>query len=152
VARLGMLIPAGVAADGIRFVSTRGASLAGSGKSFTPFSRTHWANSRAADCSWAFLSWPVNPGGSRSLHALVACLNAAVSVSSDEPFATASIVNSPDAFGSGNALTPLARIHSANFTAFSWGGAVLLPPLPVPADPFPQPAEMTANTAERAQR
>ena len=30
-----------------------------------------------------------------------------------------SIVNSPDAFGSGNAPTPLARMHSAKFTAFS---------------------------------
>ena len=62
---------------------------------------------------------PVNPGGSRSLHALMACLNAALFVSSDEPFATPSMVNSPDASGSGNALTPLSRMHSANFTAFS---------------------------------
>jgi len=46
-------------------------------------------------------------------------LNAELFVSSDEPFATASIVNSPDAFGSGKALTPLARMHSANLTAFS---------------------------------
>ena len=62
---------------------------------------------------------PVNPGGSRSLHALMARLNAAQLVSTDEPFATPSMVNSPDASGSGNALTPLARMHSANFTAFS---------------------------------
>jgi len=49
----------------------------------------------------------------------MACLNAAALVSTDEPFATASIVNSPDAFGSGNARTPFARMHSANFTAVS---------------------------------
>ena len=41
-------MPAAVAEDGIRFVSTRGPSLVGSGKSFTPLSRTHWANSRRA--------------------------------------------------------------------------------------------------------
>ena len=61
---------------------------------------------------------PVNPAGSRFLHALMACLNAGVLVSSDEPFATASMVNLPDAPGSGNSLTPLLRMHSANFTAF----------------------------------
>jgi hypothetical protein len=60
---------------------------------------------------------PVNPGGSRSLHALRACSNAAELVSTHEPFATASMVNSPDASGSGNALTPLLRMHSANLTA-----------------------------------
>jgi hypothetical protein len=56
----------------------------------------------------------------------MACLNAALLVSSDEPFATASIVSPPDAFGSGNALTPLARMHSANFNALSRVVAVLL--------------------------
>ena len=61
----------------------------------------------------------MNPGGSRSLHALMACLNAALLGSTDEPFAIPSMVNSPDASGSGNALTPLARMHSANFIAFS---------------------------------
>src|SRR4029453_15153759 len=125
IAALRMLIPPSVAEDGIRLVSTRGASGAGSGKSFTPFSRMHWANSRAAACCWGLLLSPVNPGGSRSLHTLMACSNAAVLVSSDEPFATASIVNSPDAFGSGNALTPLARMHSANFTALSRAVAFL---------------------------
>ena len=36
-----MLSPPGALADGIRFVSTRGWPLTGSGKSFTPFSRMH---------------------------------------------------------------------------------------------------------------
>jgi len=49
----------------------------------------------------------------------MACLNAALLGSTDEPFAIPSMVNSPDASGSGNALTPLARMHSANFIAFS---------------------------------
>ncbi len=79
----------------------------------------HWANSRRAVLCWGVTLPPVKPGGSRSLHALMARLNAAALVSTDEPFATASIVNSPDAFGSGNARTPFARMHSANFTAFS---------------------------------
>jgi hypothetical protein len=39
--------------------------------------------------------------------------------SSPEPFSTPSIVNSPEASGSGNSLTPFSRMHSANFTAFS---------------------------------
>ena len=60
----------------------------------------------------------MNPGGCRSLHALMAVFHAAVLVSSDEPFTTPSMVNSPDASGSGNSLTPLSRMHSANFTAF----------------------------------
>src|SRR4029453_16698395 len=95
IAALRTPIPPGVAVDGIRFVSTRGSSRVGSGKSFTPLSRMHWANSKAASCSWALLWCPVNPGGSRSLRALRACSNAAELVSSDEPFATASIVNTP---------------------------------------------------------
>ena len=48
----------------------------------------------------------------------MACLNAGVFGSSDEPFTTPSIVSLPDALGSGNSLTPLLRMHSANFTAF----------------------------------
>ena len=60
----------------------------------------------------------MNPAGSRSLHALMACVNAGVLVSSDEPFAISSMVNLPDAPGSGKSLTPLLRMHSANFTAF----------------------------------
>ena len=39
-------MPPSVAEDGIRFVSTSGSPSTGSGKSFTPFSRMHWANSR----------------------------------------------------------------------------------------------------------
>ena len=113
-----LLIPPGSAADGIRPVSTSGPFGVGSGKSFTPFSRMHWANLRAASCSWVLRLPPVNPVGSRSLHALMACLNAGVFGSSDEPFTTPSMVNLPEAPGSGNALTPLLRMHSANFTAF----------------------------------
>jgi hypothetical protein len=59
----------------------------------------------------------VNPGGSRFLHVLMACVNAGLFGSRDEPFTTPSIVNSPDAGGPGNWLTPLWRMHSANFTA-----------------------------------
>ena len=101
------------AADGIRFVSMRGPVGVGSGKSGTPLSRMHWANLRAFSCSWALLLWPMNPGGSRALHALMACLNTAALGSTDEPFAIPSMVNSPDASGSGNPLTPLLRMHSA---------------------------------------
>ena len=57
------------------------------------------------------------------------------------------MVNAPDASGSGNPLTPLARMPSANFTAFSCVAAVLSP---VPADPFPQPATITAIMARAA--
>jgi hypothetical protein len=46
-------------------------------------------------------------------------------MSTDEPFAIVSIVNAPDAFGSGNSLTPFSRMHSENLTAFSRGVAVL---------------------------
>src|SRR5665213_1143273 len=119
IAAFKALIPADVAADGIRFVSTNGPFGVGSGKSGPPFSRMHFANSsRAVLCEGVTLP-PVNPGGSRSLHVVSARAKAAEFVSTDEPFATASIVNWPDASGSGNALTPLLRMHSANFTAFS---------------------------------
>ena len=77
---------------------------------------------------------PVNPAGSRYSHALSACLNVPELVFRDEPFATASMVNAPDASGSGNAPTPLERMHSANFTALARVVDVLLAPLPaVPA-------------------
>src|SRR5262245_56817638 len=103
----------------------------------------------------------MNPDGCRSLHALMAFLNAALSVSRDEPFATPSIVNSPDAFGSGNCATPLSRMHAANLIAFSRLVAVLLPPplLPVPvlvlpfsAEPLEQPATISAMMARAASR
>src|SRR5262249_23909292 len=71
-------------------------------------------------------------------------------VSTDESFATASIVKAPGASGSGNAATPLRRMHSPNFTAFARGGAALLIPLltlaiaavlsPPPLRVPPQPA------------
>src|SRR6185437_7090179 len=113
--------------DGMRFVSMRGPSGRGSGKSFTPFSRMHRANLRPACCCSELRLLPMNPAGSRSLHALIACLNAGVLVFSDEPFATASIVSLPDALGSGNWLTPLPRMHWANFTAFCAFAVMLLP-------------------------
>jgi hypothetical protein len=89
----------------------------------------------------------------------MACSNAAELVSSEEPFATASIVNSPDAFGSGNALTPLTRMHSVNFSALSRRVVFLLPLVPVllavpvllfSADPFEHPALITASIAKAA--
>jgi hypothetical protein len=40
------------------------------------------------------------------------------------------MVNAPDASGSGNALTPLARMHSENFTALARVVDALLTPLP----------------------
>src|SRR5579863_6895410 len=89
----------------------------------------HWANLRAASCCWALLVGPMNPGGSRFLHALMACWNDTEFGSSDEPFTTPSMVSWPDASGSGNWLTPLARMHWENFTACARLAAVLLPPL-----------------------
>src|SRR5215208_2737146 len=83
----------------------------------------------------------------------MACLNAGVLVSSDEPFATASMVSSPDAGGSGNSLTPLSRMHLANFTAFSRLVAFVLPPLlpaPVSEDASEQPALITPIRATSA--
>ena len=113
----------------------------------------HWANLRAASCCWAVLWVPMNPGGSRSLHALRACWNAGVFVFSDEPFATPSMVSWPDALGSGNLLTPLSRMHWENFTACSRLVAVLLVPLlpvPVAAGAFEPHALIRATMAIRA--
>jgi hypothetical protein len=64
---------------------------------------------------------------------------------SDEPFATASKVSVPDALGSGNSLTPLARMHSANFTASSWLVALL--PAPVVAGALEPHALIRPTTA-----
>src|SRR5579859_1995052 len=58
------------------------------------------------------------------------------------------MVKTPDALGSGNALTPWARMHSANFTAFVWTEAVPLPPLA--AVLFPQPATIAASVVRAA--
>src|SRR5262249_39930665 len=110
-------------------------------------SRTHSANSSRAVLCFGVTLAPVNPGGSRSLHAPSACSNTALFVFTDEPLAIASIVSSPDASGSGNALTPLARMHSANFTAFS---RVALPSPPVLLRVPPHPALTTTTTASMA--
>jgi hypothetical protein len=76
-------------------------------------------------------------------------VNATLLVSTDEPFAIISMVNAPDASGSGKSLTPFSRMHSENFTAFSRVvAAPLLPLLPVPALPVPpQPALIKATMA-----
>src|SRR5579872_2888079 len=139
----------------MRFVSMSGPFGVGSGKSGTPLSRTHCANARRAVLCCDVTLPPVNPGGSRFLHAPIAFFHAALFGSSDEPFTTASMVSAPDALGSGNPLTPLARMHSANFTALSCAETVVAPPpaavlLPVPADPPPQPATMRASSARAA--
>src|SRR5487761_962520 len=131
--------------DGIRVVSIRGPFAVGSGKSGTPLSRMHWANLRAASCCWALLVLPMNPGGSRSLHALMACWNVAEFGSSDEPFITPSMVSAPDASGSGKLLTPLARMHWANFTACATLAAGL--PAPVAAGALEPHALIRATIA-----
>ena len=92
----------------------------------------------------------MSPGGSRSLHALMAWMNTALLGSTDEPFATPSMVSWPDASGSGNALTPLARMHWANLTAFARLAALLLPPVPVWAGTFDPHALIRATIAVRA--
>ena len=72
-----MVIPPGLLEDGILYVSITGSPLTGSGKSFTPWSRTHWANLRLADCCLG-VRFPDNvPGGCRSLQAVVACFHTA---------------------------------------------------------------------------
>ena len=118
IAALRMLIPPFVAADGIRFVSTRGPSGVGSGKSFTPLSRMHWANLRAAVL---LLGAPLVAREPRWLQVLAradgllerrGCSCPATSRSRSDRWSS-----SPDASGSGNSLTPLSRMHSANFTA-----------------------------------
>jgi hypothetical protein len=151
-------MPSGVPEDGIRFVSMSGPFLVGSGKSGTPFSRMHRANARRAFRCRGVAFVPVNPAGSRLLHAVSARSNAAELVSTDEPFATPSMVILPDASGSGNALTPCPRMHSANRTAFrlavtvvlgaAWA-LLLLPLLLLPWAPPPQPALITATVAAR---
>src|SRR3954451_6404028 len=104
------------------------------------------------ETSGAYL--PATPAGSRSLHAFRSRVNAALLGSTDEPFAIPSMVTSPDARGSGNALIPLARMHWAKATAFSCAvplravAAVPSPPrLPEPAEGFEQPATIRASMA-----
>ena len=94
--------------------------MTGSGKSGTPCSRTHWANLSAAEnCVWVKCALS-EPGGCRDLHAATAFVHtAAVTLTPYDG-------NSPDAFGSGKSLTPFARKHSENFTAFSRAGQVLV--------------------------
>ena len=90
----------------------------GSGKSGTPLSRMHWANLRARLDLLGTEGAGHEPRWLQVLTRADGLLNAAVLGSSDEP-ALIPMVNSPDAPGSGNSLTPLLRMHSANFTAFS---------------------------------
>ena len=105
-------MPPGWLEDGILYVSIRGSPLTGSGKSLTPWSRTHWANLRLADCSLGVRFELSVPGGLRALQASTACSH------------TARVTSTPNwkwllGFGSGKSGTPCARMHSANFTAFS---------------------------------
>src|SRR5436190_7985639 len=147
-----MVMPPGRLEDGILVVSMSGSPLTGSGKSFTPWSRTHWANLKLADCCLG-VRFPDNvPGGCSALQALVAC------------FHTAGLTLTPYwnwffGSGSGKSLTPCARMHSANFTALSRAVSSLLLPAPellaVPtlsffADPFEQPAPTRAIAARPA--
>ena len=135
-------MPPGLLEDGILYVLTRGSPLTGSGKSFTPLSRMHWANLRLADCCLG-VRFELNvPGGCRSLQA-VDGLRATPRGLTLTPYS-----NSFFAFGSGKSLTPLARMHSANFTAFSravsflsGAGVPVLLAVPVSEGAFePQPA------------
>src|SRR5947209_7028499 len=81
----------------------------------------------------------------------MACLNGGVFGSSDEPFTTPSMVNLPDAPGSGNALTPLLRMHVANFTALRVAAvAAAATPLPLAAGGFEPHALIRAIMAIRA--
>jgi hypothetical protein len=97
---------------------------------FRLFSRMHWANLRRSASGWVLPS--KRPGGCKSLHAPMVFFHAAVLGSSAEPLSIP-YANSPDASGSGNSLTPFSRMHSANFTAFSWLAAFVLPALPFSA-------------------
>src|ERR1700677_59640 len=103
----------------------RGPLLVGSGKSGTPLARMHWANLRRAAVCWVVKCVGIKPAGSRLWHALMACFHAALLGSSSEP-ALIPYAKSPEASGSGNSLTPLPRMHSANFTAVSTLAAELL--------------------------
>ena len=119
IAALSMVIPPFVAADGIRFVSTRGPSVGGVREVLHAVVAHALGELEARLLLLGAPLPPMNPGGSRSLHAPMAFFHAAVLGSSDEPFAIPSMVSAPDASGSGNSLTPLSRMHSANFTACS---------------------------------
>jgi hypothetical protein len=59
------------------------------------------------------------------------------------------MVSAPDASGSGNALTPLSRMHWANFIALSRLAAVVLAVL-VSVGALEQPAEIKTIAARAA--
>src|SRR4051812_25212430 len=122
VAALRMVIPPGLLEDGILYVSISGSPLMGSGKSFTPLSRTHWANLRLADCSLGVRFELSAPGGFRALQASTAFSHTSLVTSTPK-------LESPFGSGSGKWGTPLARMHSANFTAFSCLVSCLSAPL-----------------------
>src|SRR5919112_5692071 len=126
VAALRIVIPPGLLEDGILYVSIRGSPLTGSGKSLTPWSRTHWANLRLADCSLGLRLELKAPGGFRALHASTAFSHTSLVTSTPK-------LVSPFESGSGKCGTPFARMHSANFTAFSWAVSFRpVPELPAP--------------------
>src|SRR3954469_18301612 len=106
-----------------------GSPLMGSGKSFTPWSRTHWANRRLADCCLGVRFELSAPGGFSALQASTAFSHTSLVTSTPK-------LESPFGSGSGKCGTPLARMHSANFTALSCAVTLLAAPLrvvPVPA-------------------
>ena len=61
----------------------------------------------------------MNPAGSRALHAPIACCHAALLGFSGELYSGSRRRTCPTRSGPGTSLTPLLRMHSANFTAFS---------------------------------
>src|SRR5690349_18648166 len=111
-AALRIVMPPGRFDDGILYVSIIGSPLAGSGKSLTPCSRTHWANLRLAACCFGVRFELNAPGGFSALHASIALSHTPLLTSTPKFCA-------PFESGSGKWGTPLARMHSANFTAFS---------------------------------
>src|SRR3954465_8317774 len=106
-----------------------GSPLTGSGKSFTPWSRTHWANLRLADCCLGDRFELNAPGGLSALQASTAFSHTSRVTSTPK-------LTSPFASGSGKWGTPLARMHSANFTAFSCLVSFLSAPLLVSSVPL----------------
>ena len=66
---------------------------------------------------------PLNvPGGCRALHASTAFVNRGRGVSRTTVRDPTDREARPIALGSGKSLTPLPRMQSANFTAFSYSG------------------------------
>src|SRR5207237_5223353 len=108
VAAFRIVMPPGLLEDGILYVSIMGSPLTGSGKSFTPWSRTHRANLRLADCCLGLRFELRAPGGLSALHASTALSHTSLLTSTPK-------FHWPFGSGSGKCGTPFARMHSANF-------------------------------------